>query len=217
MKDKLRWIIPLSVAFLLVLFLIGYYNLKPRLGYVLSEDGDTYLVNKAFGNAKSYTIPEKHNGKDVSGINTRAFYRHDKLEEIVFEKVDNIKIIKRLAFSECDNLKNIDLSKVETIERNAFSYDYSLNNIIIGAKNIGSSAFYKCTKMDSVIFNEGVENIGAFSFSYIIAKTIILPKSMKSVYKDAFKYCDNIESFKCYYKLDAENVIAIKGYEKYYD
>ena len=217
MKDKLRWIIPLSIAFLLVLFLIGYYNLKPRLGYVLDEKTNTYLVDKAYGNSKEYVIPETHNGKKVTGINTRAFYRHSKLESIVFEKAENIDIIKRLAFSECENLKSIDLSKVNTIERNAFTYDYSLDNLKIGAIDIGSSAFYKCTSLKNVEFLDSVKTIGAFAFSYAIFEEVRMPKSISIIYQDAFKYCEKITKFSVYYKLDSDYAKTIKGFEKYYD
>ena len=217
MKDKLRWIIPLSVAFLLILFLIGYYNLKPRLGYVLDEKTNTYLVDKAYGNSKEYVIPELHNGKNVSGINTRAFYRHTKLEKIVFEKAENIKIIKRLAFSECEKLSEIDLSTVNTIERNAFSYDYSLDDIKLSAIDIGSSAFYKCTSLEDVEFLEGLKTIGAFAFSYCPLKEVKMPKSISIIYQDAFKYCEEITKFSVYYKTDSDYAKTITGYEKYYD
>lgn len=217
MKDKLRWIIPLSIAGLLAIFLVLYYFLKPGIKYIYDEESDTYLVDKAYGNSKKYVIPEKFNGKDVSGINVRAFYRNDNLEEIVFEKAENIKSIKRLAFSECDNLKVIDLRYVEVIERNAFSYDYNLNNIEIGAKNIASSAFYKCTSLKNIILNEKVETIGAFAFSYCPFESIKLPKSITSVYDDAFKYCEELEEVSVYYKLSSSYLSGLKGYKKYYD
>lgn len=217
MKSRLRWMIPLLVAFLLALFLVGYYFIKPGIRYIYNEETDSYLVDKAYGNAKKYVIPEKFYGKDVTGINTRAFYRNDKLEEIVFEKPENIKVIKRLAFSECDNLKKIDLSYVTEIERNAFSYDYKLDNITLSAVNIGSSAFYKCTSLDDVTFNEGVKTIGAFSFSYAKFKKITLPKSITNVYDDAFKYCDDLDKVNVYYKLNNKYLSNLEGYEKYYD
>ena len=217
MKAKLRWIIPLSIAFLLVLFLIGYYNLKPRLLYEYDEKSDTYLVYKAFGNSEEYTIPEKHNDKIVSGIGERAFFKHNKLKEIKFEKKENINIIKKLAFSECVNLEKIDLSMVVTIERNAFSYDEKLNNIELSAKNIGSSAFYKCVSLDNLVINEGVTSIGTFTFSYNTFKEIKLPKSLKNIYDDVFKYCDKLEKVEAYYTLSSQYLSGLKGYSKYYD
>ena len=217
MKDKLRWIIPLSVAFILILVLVGYYFLKPRLRYVYVEESDSYLVDKAYGFSKEYTVPELYNGKPVTGINVRAFYRSSKLEKIVFEKRENIKEIKRLAFSECPNLKEIDLSNVELIERNAFSYDSSLNNLVIGAKNIASSAFYKCTSLSNVTLLEGVETIGAYAFSYTTFTSLKLPKSMKLVYDDAFKYQTTYESIYCHISLNNTYVKSLKGYRIYND
>jgi len=217
MKDKLRWIIPIGICIILIIFLVFYYFFKPRLRYVLDKETDTYLVDYAYGNSKEYTVPEKYNDKIVSGINIRAFYNHSKLEKIVFEKKENIKQIKRLAFSECPKLKEIDLSMVEVIERNAFSYDKSLNNITLMCKNIGSSAFYKCTSLDNITLNEGVETIGAFAFSYTVFSEITLPKSMKTVYDDAFKYQESLVKIKAYYTLYSTYLNSLKGYEKYYD
>ncbi len=217
MKDKLRWIIPLSVCVILIGLLVGIYFLKPRLKYVYDSKTDTYLVDKAYGFSKEYTIPEEYKGKVVSGINVRAFYKHGSLEKITFAKKENIKEIKRLAFSECKNLKEIDLSSVELIERNAFSYDEKLNNLVIGAKNVGSSAFYKCTALENVTLLEGVETIGAFSFSYTVFKTLKLPKTMKNVYDNAFKYQETYTEIFGYYTLSNTYLKTLKGYKTYND
>jgi len=217
MKDKLRWIIPLITVVLLIGVLVGYYYFKPRIKYVYDEYTDTYLVDKAYGNSKEYTIPETYFGKTVSGINVRAFYKHSKLEKIIFEKKENIKNIKRLAFSECPNLKEIDLSMVEVIERNAFSYDKSLNNVTINARNIGFSAFYKCESLTNITLNEGVETIGALSFSYSTFTELTLPKSIKEVYDDAFKYCEKIVKIRSYYTLNCPYLTRLGVVEKYYD
>lgn len=217
MKGKLRWILPLCAAFILILFLIGYYNLKPRLKYILDENTNTYLVSKAFGNSKKYVVPEKYNGKVVSGIDERAFFRHDNLEEIEFEKGSNITIIKKLAFSECRKLKKIDLSNVKTIERNAFSYDDELDDLTIGAENIGSSAFYKCISLKNITLKEGLKTVGAFTFSYNTFTSIKIPKSITKVYDDAFKYCDKLDKIEVYYSFDNQYLKGLKGYTKYYD
>lgn len=217
MKAKLRWIIPLGISLILVLFLIAYYNLKPRLLFTLDESSNTYLVSKAFGNSDEYTIPAEHNGKKVTGIEERAFYRHNKLKEIKFEKAENITIIKKLAFSECTNLESIDLSNVVTIERNAFSYDEKLNNITLSAKNIGSSAFYKCTSLEDLKLKEGISSIGAFTFSYNTFKEIKLPKSLRNINDDAFKYCEKLEKVEVYFTLSSSYLKGLKGYTQYYD
>ena len=217
MKDKLRWIIPVVVILMLSVFLVLYYFFKPRLVYSFDAKTNTYMVDYAYGNGKEYTIPEKYNGKYVTGINVRAFYRHSKLEKIVFENKDRIKTIGRLAFSECPNLKEIDLSSVELIERNAFSYDSSLNNLTLSCKHIASSAFYKCTGLNNITLNEGVESIGVFAFSYCTFAEIKLPKSINKVYDDAFKYQSNLTKISVYYRYKSSYISSLSGYEEYYD
>ncbi len=217
MKDKLRWIIPVVVILILSVFLVLYYFFKPRLVYSYNDKTDTYLVDYAYGNGKEYTIPEKYNGKYVTGINVRAFYKHSKLEKIVFENKEMVKTIGRLAFSECPNLKEIDLSSVELIERNAFAYDTSLNNLTLSCKHIASSAFYKCTGLNNITLNEGVESIGVFAFSYCTFSEIKLPKSINVVYDDAFKYQSNLTKISVYYRYKSSYISSLSGYEEYYD
>ena len=217
MKDRLRWIIPILICFMLAIFLVCYYFFKPRLKYVYDYNTSTYMVDYAYGNSKEYTIPAFYNGKKVVGINVRAFYKHSKLEKIVFENKEYIKQIKRLAFSECPNLKEIDLSSVDVIERNAFSYDTSLDNITLSCKNVGSSAFYKCTSLSNLTLNEGVMTIGTFAFSYCTFSEIKLPKSMSNVYENAFKYESALKKVYGYYTLKGDYVTKLPGYEVYYE
>ena len=168
------------------------------ISYKYDENLDGYVVSKAFGNSKSYNIKKEHKGKLVKGIGERAFYRHTRLETIIFEDKDNIDVIMKLAFSECPNLKNIDLSGVEEIKRNAFSYDYSLTNIELNTAHIGASAFYKCTSLYDVKLNDNLISIGSMAFSYTKIEEITLPDTTKVVYENAFKYCDNLNKIYIY-------------------
>ncbi|MGM9970227.1 MAG: leucine-rich repeat domain-containing protein [Anaeroplasma sp.] len=190
-KHKVLLISISAISLSIVIFLILFFNI-PRLTYKYDKDYDGYIVNKAYGNSKKYIIPNDYKDKPIIGVGTRAFFRHDRLEEIVFEEPQNIRIISKLSFSECPKLKSIDVSYAEIIERNAFSYDYSLNNIRVSAINIGSSAFYKCESLKSIEFLEGVKTIGSLAFSYTIVEEIILPETIHIVYVDAFKYMNNL-------------------------
>ena len=214
-RENLRTTIPLLVCLFLIIFMFIYYFNKSRLTYVFQESTNTYYVDKAYGNSKSYTIPKEYNGKAVTGISVRAFYDHSNLEEVIFESPELIKTVERLSFSKCPKLKTIDLRYVKTIERNAFSYDETLNNIETGAKNIGASAFYKCTGLKNVVLNEGVETLGELSFSYTSISHLKLPKSMKTVYNNAFEYLDTLEELLVYYQLNSTYLKNLPAYVSY--
>lgn len=194
---KLRYRIIICVSILLIaLGIILFFNI-PRLKYEYSSSYDGYLVSYAYGDSSEYVIPSNYKGKKVCGFSTRAFYKHKRLEKITFEDSSNIKVIGRLAFAECDNLKEIDLSYVNIIERGAFNYDYSLNNITLGATIIGGGAFYKCMGLDNIILNNTI-NIGSLAFSETNIKEITIPNTCTTIGVDAFKYCDNLNCINVY-------------------
>ena len=186
-------IILASLALMATIITICYYNI-PRLHYVYSKEYNGYIVDYAFGNSKSYTIPESYKDSKVVGIGSRAFYKHSNLETIEFENSDNIEIIMKLSFSECKKLKTIDIENVETIERNAFSYCESLNFLTISAYQIGGSAFYGCSSLDTITLNEGIKSIGSMAFSKTPISDIILPESVTHVYNEAFVEMPNLKS-----------------------
>lgn len=191
-KKILFIVLPLVFIFIGVFFAI-YYNVN-RVDYTYSEEYNGYLVNRAYGNAKEYFIPEEYNGDKVVGINTRAFYNHIDLEKITFENKDNIKYIGRLSFSECKNLKEIDISSVNTIDKNAFYNCISLDNITIKAKYIAGSAFYGCDSLSNLILESGVSNIGTYAFSCCKSlKYLTVPKSIQKINDNCFLYTSFIE------------------------
>lgn len=195
MKLRYKIIICLSV-FLIALGVILFFNI-PRLSFEYNEEYDAYLVSHAYGDSSEYFIPSEYNGKDVCGFSSRAFYKHKVLEKITFEDSSKIKIIGRLAFSECDNLKEIDLSYVQNIERGAFSYDYLLDNITIGSSMIAGSAFYKCKGLRNITLNNTI-NIGSMAFAETNIEEIAIPKSCTTIGIDAFIYCDNLNNIYLY-------------------
>ena len=214
-RENLRTTIPLLVCLFLIIFMFIYYFNKSRLTYVFQESTNSYYVDKAYGNSKSYTVPKEYNGKAVTGISVRAFYDNSNLEEVIFESPELIKTVERLSFSKCPKLKTIDLRYVKTIERNAFSYDETLNNIETGAKNIGASAFYKCTGLKNVVLNEGVVTLGELCFSYTSISHLKLPKSMKTVFNNAFEYLDSLVELKAYRELNSTYIKNLPAYVPY--
>lgn len=194
MKKHLIIIIPV-ISFLIILSLILFFNI-PRAIYKLDKENDTYYVSKVYGNSKTYEIKSEYKGKPVTSIGERAFYKQSNLRNI--ELPASINKISRLAFSECKKLQSINLENVLEIERNAFSYCVSLNDLEIGAKYIGASAFYKCESLDNVILLDGVLDIGSMAFSTTAIKKISIPRSCLYVRNDCFYDCFKLENINVY-------------------
>ena len=214
-KLYLRHIIPFVIMTLsVVISVFTMYN-NPALIYEYDEALEGFIVSDARGNISEYTIPDNINEIPVVGIGVRAFFQHSDLEEVKFENPENIKLIDRLAFSECPKLKTIDLRYVEKIGKNAFAYDSELNNLEIGAKHILGSAFFMCEALDTITLKEGVISIGTFAFSHTKREELKIPYSMKTIYNDAFKYM-NLKTLYIPYGFTSGNITYLNPIIKRY-
>lgn len=94
-----------------------------------------------------YEIPE-----GVEKIRTKAFYKCDKLTDIVIP--ESVTAIEEKAFFRCSSLKTLSLpKKLEFIGKDAFSYCSAIpeTTIPFSVKQIDDYAFYNCTSMLKVI------------------------------------------------------------------
>lgn len=188
MKVKKLLFILLPLPFILVAIFFSIYNNIPRIVYTYNEAYDGYLVDYVYGNSKEYVIPKEYNGKKVVGFDSRAFYEHKGLESIRFEEETNIKIIARLAFAECNNLKTMSLSNLDEIGKNAFQNCISLDNINFSVERIEGSAFFGCDSLKSVTLTN-TDSIGSYAFSMCKSlEELKLPFSCRTVYDSCFLY-----------------------------
>ena len=201
MKSKLKYIIPIILIIILSFFVVTYYECKPRLKYRYVSDYEGYVVDKCFGNSKKYKVKDTYLGKPVVGIGIRAFYENKNLEELVFENPENINYIERLAFYKCKNLKTIDLSHAFLIEQNAFQFCSSLNDLNVGAIDIGGSAFYGCKNLDNFKLDDGCMTLGTYALSYTKFEQLDFPKTMLYAFVDSLKY-SNVKKITYYKDLD---------------
>ena len=195
MKKYIKYIIASIVLVFVIVFLLLFFNI-PRINYTLDTSKNEYYVSGVYGNSKSYKIEKEINGIKVTKIGVRAFYNKSNLEEIVLP--DNVNYISRLAFSECKNLKNINLDKINVIERNAFSYDTNLDNITISAINIGASSFYKCSSLCNLSLNDGIITIGDMAFAGTKITKVSIPRSVKELGNNVFYECYALANINVY-------------------
>ena len=197
MNKKIIYILSGCVGLALAIFLLVFFSI-PRIDYNYDKELDCYYVNQTYGNAKSYTILDEIDGKKVLYIDEKAFQDNTKLETIIMGK--NIIRIERLAFNNCQKLKEIDLSNVITIERNAFMDCISLQSVDLSlCIDLMGGAFFDCRILKEVKFSV-IKSIGTYTFTGTAISEIILPESLELIGVDAFDNCNTITKIKCYSK-----------------
>lgn len=215
MKRKTMFILFPTLFILIGLFFAIFFNI-PRMTYTYSDQYDGYLVYKVYGNSEEYIVPKTYRGKNIVGVSTRAFYKHSKLKRVIFKEEENIEYIGRLAFSECKNLEEVNISYAREISKNAFSYDVSLKAITLSAEYIGGSAFYKCSALEDVTLNHGVLSIGSYAFSQCKSlECLYLPNTIENVYEHCFNYSGLKELYAPEY-LKEDSYLKTLDYVIYY-
>ncbi len=134
--------------------------------------------------------------------------------EISSTSSKDLKTLKIPATVTCDG----KTYKVTSIGKNAFYKNTKLTSIVIGnnVTSIEDYAFYGCKNVTSIKMGRSVEIIGASSFRKCTKlKSIVLPKSIDELGKNAFYGCKKLQSI----TINANSVVdiadnAIKGIPK---
>ena len=109
---------------------------------------------------------------------------------------NSIVAIECGAFSECHNLKKINLpNKLLHIKDKCFYDCDNLKEISIpnSVTDISDRAFYKCNSLQSITFPENIKTIGEAAFALSGITNAIIPKSVKTISSNAFHECKNLE------------------------
>lgn len=158
------------------------------------------------------TIPSFVTLKDgtriaVTTIAPSCFFSNSNIELVSFGK--NIKTVMSQAFSECPNLKAIQLNdKLKVIQPDAFSKNitaflissknknFKYENYILVDVNNGSLLYY-CSghHVSSYAIPYGIKSIETSAFfASNDLHSIIIPESVERIELGAFALCDNLEN-----------------------
>ena len=184
---------------------------KPTYEYAVLPD-ETIEIIGYNGSESKAVIPDKIDGKKVTGIGDYAFESCANLTSITIP--DSVTNIGEYAFQSCSNLTSITIpDSVPLVGPGAFSNCTNLTSVTIqnGVMYIGNEAFANCTSLTGITIPDSVTWIGRYSFGGCTSLTsITIPKSVTSIGEEAFGYYyDNDMS--CSVKYDNFKIYCYSG------
>ena len=184
---------------------------KPTYEYAILPD-ETIEIIGYNGSESKVVIPDKIDGKKVTGIGDYAFESCTNLTSITIP--NSVTSIGVYAFEDCASLKSITIpDSVPLVGPGAFSNCTNLTSVTIqnGVMYIGNEAFANCTSLTGITIPDSVTWIGRYSFEGCTSLTsITIPKSVTSIGEEAFGYYyDNDMS--CSVKYDNFKIYCYSG------
>lgn len=100
------------------------------------------------------------------GIYFRAFYECDNLQSVTIGNADTTAFIDGYAFHKCKKIETAVLEGVTSLGSNAFSWCDSLKEVYLskGFFNMGDSAFEYCRSLETIYFNGSREDFSNISY-----------------------------------------------------
>ena len=177
---------------------------------VTIPDSVTYVGSDAFGSCDSL-VYNKYDNAYYLGNATNKYVVLVKATSTSVTSCTingNCKIVAQLAFSFCNELTSIFVEEGngKYIVKNNCLIDTSTATLILGCQtsvipvdgsitNIGSYAFYNCSKLTSITIPDSVTSIGSFSFSYCRGLTsVTIGNNVTSIGYGAFSGCSGLTS-----------------------
>ena len=161
----------------------------PSEDFVYAIKNKKVQINAYTGGDTAVVIPEEIEGLPVTSIGKGAFKSNRDLLSVEFPST--LVHIEDEAFEFCSDLEMVFTipNTMEKIDDYAF-YGTGLTGVIIeGKTKLARNAFYNCDSLEFVYIREGVRpTLGRRLFSSCDnLKIAIIPSSVKTIPKDAFK------------------------------
>lgn len=177
--------------------------------YRILDEGTVEIV-KYNGAGGETAIPDSIGGKEVSRIGSFVFSNTQVTQVSIPFTVTKLEYY---AFSGCSNLKKVILpenSKLETINKHAFSSSGLAEIDLSTVKKIDDNAFWNCPNLQSITLGNQLTSIGVAAFADTGLRKIDIPDSVASIGQSAFAGCDNLKDVKIGNQLSyiAENAFS---------
>ena len=190
---------------------IPWYSYRSYIKTVNIADGVTSISSYAFYNYTS--LVSVIVGNDVANIDYAAFYGCTDLKELVLPASSKI-CDSSSTFYNCTNIEKVTLTKGKGIMQDygtsttgysvSTYYQYTpwyisqntIKEIIIedGVENIGMYSFYYCSGLDSIKIPDSVKSIGEKAFYCSSLVSVEIPDNVVSIGDSAFYGCSALES-----------------------
>lgn len=142
-------------------------------------------------------LVEIHLGANLSEIGDEAFYGCSSLQKLPFP--DTLTSIGAMAFYRCAALKSLLLPKtIQQIGNLAFAQSGVREaTLFCGNPKFGADLFAGCTRLTSLVLEEGVLHIpDKLAFGCTALKNVKLPESLTSVGRNAFDKTPFLKAWK---------------------
>lgn len=171
-----------------------YGDESSRYSCIVNDDGESVTIKKWSGTDTQINIPEKIEGKKVTGIGDAAFDGCITLISVAIP--ESVTAIGKGAFQNCSALTTVTIPEsVTTIGGWAFAGCSALTKITLpkGITGIEQSVFVDCSSLTEITIPNGVTSIGSTAFAVCSSLTEInLPESLTSIGARAFMDCSSL-------------------------
>ncbi|MBR4305497.1 MAG: leucine-rich repeat protein, partial [Ruminiclostridium sp.] len=182
-----------------------YVETFQSAGYTYKElDENCISIISYSGDEKDVVIPGKIDGKTVSAIDGKAFYRTDVTSVVI---PYGVSFVGYMAFGDCDKLVSVSLpDTLSEMGKYVFSGCDSLKNINLpqGLVNIGEFAFENCKSLEEITVQSPIHK---FAFRGCNAlKKVKLTKDVLYIEESAFVNCTSLQEI-----VLPENLYELQG------
>lgn len=185
---------------------------------VIIPENTTTIGKKVFSNntnIEKITIPSF-----VKTVSDNAFMNCSNLKSVIFE--DGIRRFGDYAFAECISLKCIYMpDSVVSLHKGVFKNCCNLEKVVLSEnlkRNIASSSFSGCSKLESIVIPSGINRICSRAFSNCTSlKNVVFENGDIMIDYDAFENCDMLsDDVRLFIKnhVVEKNIIDIKSKAK---
>ena len=221
MKKTVKILSAVLALVLVLVSLTGCSAVSKKTQYNEYDDHSSLYRYTSTSTQTEFTVPDEYNGKPLTELEAFSIASAEYLKVLNIGKL--VEKIDVWAISNCPVLKEINVDEenpnfcsvdgvlytkdMTTLLKypNAKSVlDKDENGAVTGGtevvipdsvKTIEDNAFYLCSNVYHVTFNEGIERIGNMAFIKCSSLVSIeLPSTLKELGEDAFSYCDSLKA-----------------------